>query len=351
MILSDSAKKRYNAFWECDAYKRCCLSLWVTKDAGIPESKDTKDITREWEDSVHRISLFNQLLERTELFADGIYCFFVNFGPGCLSAMIGGTYKWSEETVWFENEQVITDWENPPGPILHKESPMYRLSEKLTEAALNAGKGKFLTSVTDIGGIYDIIAALRGTQTLLLDLYEYPEEIKAYAKELRRVWMEYFHEQAFRLISQQGGMVSWMPIWSDKPYYPLQCDFSAMISPDMFEEFILPDLRYQTENMPRSIYHLDGPGEIPHLKLLLSLPRLNAIQWSPGAGQANVGDECWFGLYEEIQAAGKGLVLFDVKLEQMENLLKHISPKGLFISAGAKDSMQAAEYIRIAGSV
>ena len=35
-----------------------------------------------------------------------------------------------------------------------------------------------------------------------------------------------------------------MPIYSEKPYYPLQCDFSAMISPDMFEEFVLPELRY-----------------------------------------------------------------------------------------------------------
>jgi 5-methyltetrahydrofolate--homocysteine methyltransferase len=263
--------------------------------------------------------------------------------------MLGGTCKWAEETVWFENEPVITDWESAPAPVLDRDAAMYRLADALTEKLMAAGRdgGRFFTSITDIGGTYDILAALRGTQALLMDLYEHPAEVRAYAERLRPAWVGYFRQYAGRAIARQGGMTAWMPIWSDKPWYPLQCDFSAMISPEMFGEFILPDLRYYTEQMDRSVYHLDGPGERPHLRRLLSLPRLNAIQWTPGPGSDGAGDERWFGLYEEIQAAGKGLVLLGVRPEELEPLLRHVSAKGLYVTcrAGAGD---AQELIRMA---
>ena len=348
MILNDEQKKHYEAFWAGDAYGRCCLNITAPAPKEGAAPAEPGEPAQKWEDARRRLERFIWDLERTAFFADAFPGFFVDFGPGNLTSMIGGTHKWAWDTVWFENEQVITDWETPPLPAVDKNSQMYRLVEELTSCMLNAGEGRFLTSITDFGGTYDIIAALRGTQTLLTDLYEYPDEIKAYAGKLRPVWMSYFNEQANRLLARQGGMTSWMPIWSNRPYCPLQCDFSAMISPDMFEEFILPDLRYQTENLPRSIYHWDGPGEIPHLKHLLSLPRLNAIQWTPGAGRENVGHECWFGLYEEIQAAGKGLVLLGMDPDNLENLLKHVSSKGLYIQTGAKDAAHAFELIRAA---
>ena len=53
--------------------------------------------------------------------------------------------------------------------------------------------------------------------------------------------------------------------------------------------------------MPRSIYHLDGPGEIPHLDMLLDIPRLNGIQWVAGAGKAALTDPCWFDMYKKMQ--------------------------------------------------
>ena len=117
------------------------------------------------------------------------------------------------------------------------------------------------------------------------------------------------HLLANKLIEAQGGMTSWIPLWSDQIFFPLQCDYSAMISPQMFGEFVLPDLKEQTEYMDRSIYHLDGAGEFPHLEQILSLPRLNALQWAPGAGKPGGGDPCWFDFYRKVQAAGKSLLI------------------------------------------
>jgi len=347
--MTSEIKQRYNAFWAGEAYERCCL--YLTGWNGAQGGPKPADLIQKWEDAAYRTSEALWRAENTIYYADAFPSMFVNYGPGCLSAMLGGTYKWANSTVWFENEPVITDWGNPPAPMLRRDRAIYRMVDALTEQFLAAGEDgrKFYTSLSDIGGTYDILASLRGTENLLLDLVDHPGEVQAYVKRLQPVWMEYFNQYANRLIARQGCVTNWMPIWSETPWYPLQCDFSAMISPEMFGEFILPDLRWQTERMDRSVYHLDGPGELPHVKHLLSLTRLNAIQWTAGDGNESLGNPRWFGLYEEIQAAGKGLVLLGVPPEELENLLRHVSTKGLYIACGG-DAGTAREIMRIADS-
>jgi len=345
--MTSETKQRYHAFWDGSALGRCCL--YLTGWPGARDGPKPENLVQKWEDPAYRAGEALWRAENTLYFAEGFPSAFVNYGPGCLSAMLGGTYKWAERTVWFENGPVIADWGNPPTPLLRRDSAMYGMVEALTERYLAAGESgrRFFTSLPDIGGTYDILASLRGTENLLLDLYGHPEEVKAYVERLQPVWTAYFQRCASRLAARQGGVSAWMPIWSDRPWYPLQCDFAAMISPEMFAEFVLPDLRRQTESMDRSVYHLDGPGQLPHVGHLLTLPRLNAIQWTPGDGHEDLSDPRWFGLYEEIQRTGKGLVLLGVKSEELEPLLRHVSTKGLYVSCGA-DAKTAREIVHMA---
>jgi 5-methyltetrahydrofolate--homocysteine methyltransferase len=83
----------------------------------------------------------------------------------------------------------------------------------------------------------------------------------------------------------------------------LQSDFSYMISPAMFERFVLPDLMECCEALDHPFYHLDGKGEIPHLDHLLSIQRLKGIQWVPGDGQPP--PDCWLPLLQRIRTGGK----------------------------------------------
>ena len=345
--MTSETKQRYHAFWDGGVFGRCCL--YLTGWSGARGGPRPASLAQKWEDPEYRAQEALWRAENAVYYAEAFHAAFVNFGPGCLSAMLGGTHRWAESTVWFENEPVIiTDWKSTPAPALRHDSAMYQLVDRFTGRLLDAGQsgGNFFTTLTDIGGAYDILAALRGTQNLLLDLYDHPEEVMAYAQRLRPVWLAYFRQYCARLLARQGCVTSWMRIWSDRPWYPLQCDFSAMISPEMFGAFVLPDLRWMTEHMDRSVYHLDGPGQLSHVEQLLSLPRLNAVQWTPGDGNESLGHPRWFGLYEEVQRAGKGLVLLGVKFEELETLLRHVSTKGLFISCGA-DAATAREVVRM----
>ena len=92
-------------------------------------------------------------------------------------------------------------------------------------------------------------------------------------------------------------------MFSGKPFYMLQCDFCYMISPEMFAEFVLPELAESCRRLDRSFYHLDGKGELPHLPQLLSIPELGGIQWVPGAGETPYYE--WIDVYRAVADAGK----------------------------------------------
>ena len=142
---------------------------------------------------------------------------------------------------------------------------------------------------------------------------------------------------------------NWMNIPSSKPWYPLQCDFCYMISPKQFSEFVLDDLIDQVNYMPRSIYHLDGVGELPHIDMLLDIEGLTGIQWTSGAGNAELWDEKWFDLYRKIQDKKKNIVLLSGINEHdeagAERLIKSLDPTGVYISFGCSSEDKAKDML------
>lgn len=347
-MLSEASKKRYSAFWQNEATDRFLVYLSAPDGSKSP-APDFSGLTEDevnWKvrmDFEFRVLREKERILHTNYYCDGFPTVFTDFGPGSLAACIGGNFQVAKDTVWFDRNPIIKNWDSYPEIKIYRNSEMWQATDTYTKMLCESGKGIFYTSIADIGGTLDIAASLRGTSELLFDVYDNPEQVKELVKKIQPVWKEAFFHLKSITDSYQDGVTSWMPIWCEKAYFPLQCDFSAMLSADMFEEFVLPDLIYQTEYLDHSIYHLDGPGELQHVDHLLSIPRLNAIQWIPGAGNADVADECWFELYQKIQAGGKGLVLFVNRPELLENLLKHISPKGVYIYVTDTDDYTARQ--------
>ena len=345
----ENIKKKGEAFWANEAIDRCFLFVSSTEGAQ-KNFFETNDLKKQWTDFNFRYDGVIKSTSNIKYYAEGFYNTFVNFGPGILTACIGGDYEFALDTVWFDKYSIINDWDNAPNLKLNTTSDLWCYATEHTDKFCDKNSGDYLTSMTDIGGNFDVLAALRGTQELLYDLYDYPQKVMSAIKTIQPLWKKTYDHFYNILSTKQGGMTTWMPIWSSKRYYPLQCDFSAMISPDMFKDYVLEDLRDQAQYLDRSIYHLDGPNEIPHLPYLLSIKEINAIQWTSGAGNASISDECWFEMYRQIQKAGKGLVLLGVEPLKVENLIKNLSTKGLFIHTECEDDNLAVDIVKIAES-
>ena len=121
--------------------------------------------------------------------------------------------------------------------------------------------------------------------------------------EIETAWhacYDLFHQQ---MSPANPGYTSWAGIYSDVPYYIMQCDFCYMISPAMFDQFVKSTLVRSSAKLSRCFYHLDGKGQLAHLQSLLQIPTLNGVQWIPGEGNPPPGD--WPEVFTTILEAGK----------------------------------------------
>jgi len=234
--------------------------------------------------------------------ADAMPQWWPNFGAGIAAGFLGSRVVVRPETVWFEpaEEIEIADLHLTFDP----DNVWWRHIRKLTAAAAKRWAGKIAVGYSDIGGNLDILASLRSTERLLYELTDAPGEVDRLAGEITRRWLRYFDElHELCDATGCGHVTACGGLWSPKSVYMLQCDFCYMISPAMFERWVLPDLAACCEHLDHSFYHLDGPGALPHLDLLCGLESLGGIQWIPGAGQKASQD--WPEVLGKIRAAGK----------------------------------------------
>ena len=169
---------------------------------------------------------------------------------------------------------------------------------------------------------------LRGTDNLMIDFLEEPEKVKEAIGKIVKVLIS-TGDNLFDIIRENnlgGSMHAWMQTWCPGRHMQLQCDISVMISPQIYEEFFLPELEETARWLDRAIYHFDGQEQIRHLDMILSVRKIDMIQWTPVAGQPCTSD--FIPVLQKIQRAGKGLVLIPQAWE-VEKLLSELSPRGL----------------------
>lgn len=237
----------------------------------------------------------------TRHFADSFPKLFLNFGPGIVAGFLGAHVRTSVNTVWFEpkHERPIAELHPAPEPT----DPWWPRLQGLIRALNARWGGRVAIAHTDLGGNLDILASLRTTEGLLMDLMDAPADVARCAAVITREWLRYY-DASERLIREAcPGCTPWGYIWSSQTCYMLQSDFAYMIGPAMFEQFVLPDLHACCAHMEHGFYHLDGIGQLPHLDALCALERLRGIQWIPGDGQPPPSE--WPDVLKRIRDAGK----------------------------------------------
>lgn len=287
---------------------------------------------------------------------DAIQCVFVNFGPGVHAALLGAPYRLQPNSVWFDLDPPIKSWNPAPTFRTDPEHPLYKAIEAHTRALCAASKGRYFVSCTDIGGQIDVLFSLRG-EALLADFVLAPEEVLAAQARLDREFVAYFNTLSGIIGPTGCGYTGWIPLVHDKPWYPLQCDLSVMISPAMFEKFVLPSLDWVSSRIGQCVYHLDGPGEIRHLDMLLSLPNIHAIQWvplprtkidDPAYYFQDFADEMSLNVYRRTLAAGRKVVLCGVQPFQVPQIFSAVGCDGVFIQTGCPTRREADDLIALA---
>ena len=228
------------------------------------------------------------------------------FGPGVLAAFCGARLDNSSGRVWFfpPAEKPISEVH----AVYDPDSIWVRRIRDIYRAAIERWNGAVIMGMPDLGGPLDCVASLVGTENLLYALADEPEEVLRLTQEIQMAWRTAYEDFA-AVLAPQRGYSDWSGLLSASPSYILQCDFCYMISPSMFRQFVLGSLRQDTEWLTHTIYHLDGVGQLVHLDDILSLERLDAVQWVYGAGKPKAAH--WLDVYRRIADAGKRMMVID----------------------------------------
>jgi hypothetical protein len=266
-----------------------------------------------------------------------------DLAPNCLALYLGCRGVESPGTVWCEP---FLDEPEPPHFRYDPDNFYWRFTREAIERTLEQARGKVLIQFPDLIEGLDTLAAMRGTDRLLFDLIERPEWVQAGLRQITDRYFHYYDVLYDRIRDEQGGSFFWA--WAPGRLAKLQCDFSAMISPAMFREFMVPVLAEMTERVSYSLYHWDGPQALPHLEALLSLPRLNVLQWTPGAGIEPCAHPRWWPVYHQVLDAGKKLNI-GVSAEDLPALKREFGEKtkGMLLGVGVKTAAQGEEVLEM----
>jgi len=169
-----------------------------------------------------------------------------------------------------------------------------------------------------------------------------PEKVKKALKDVISAYRAITEALSVEFGVEEYGSMSRHGMYSPGKINVQQCDFSCMISSEMFMEFEIPHLIQEAKVLDNSEYHLDGPGAIKHLPAICQVEDIDVIQWVPGAGEPS--GKNWLPLYKEIDALGKGQILF-ANQEEIKRLLTELKSHKLFFVTEAKTKKEAEVFL------
>jgi hypothetical protein len=342
----EEVRQRLLAWWQGELTDRVVLQVTAPR-AGAANGNQWNAfyLAQHLDDPERVLEEWEKYCRATFFGGEFVPALWTNLGPGVPAAYLGCKLRVTEDTIWFEPPGDVS-LEEIIGKRLDPAEPLWAQTRRLTELSAERGRGKYLAGLTDLNSVFDIICHLRGTQRVLYDLMDRPETVKAACDHVNRIWIECYDTLSAILGRHMQGTANWMYLWFPGRGSDVQCDFSAMLSPAMFEEFVLPHLAGECRSLDQSIYHLDGPNQIPHLDLLLDLPELSGIQWVPGAGNPGTGSPRWFAMYRRILERGKRLLLQGMDPADVEGVLAALPARGLLIETKMDTEDQAQDLLK-----
>lgn len=319
---------RQDAFWDCQVLDRPVVQITVPRDPVpcVSPSSHHPSLRDRWFDATFQAEFAAASVSNTEYLGDALPSAWPNLGPEVLAACFGCELEFGEDTSW--SVPCLHDWSDAHHFAFSEENRYWHKIEELTDALLDAGKGRFYTGLSDWQANSELLASLRDPQQLNLDMVDALPEVKRLLPEYNARWTWVVNRSIDRLKSEGQAITSWPGIASTRRWYVAQSDFSCMVSSAMFDDVFLPGVVEQIRSTDCCIYHLDGPGAIRHLDSLLAIPELNAIQWVPGAGKGRTTD--WLDLYRRIQAAGKGVQIW-VDMDEIDTVTEALRPEGVWL--------------------
>ena len=309
---------------------------------GLPGAPVAKDNNQRWFDPEWRAAYLDWYVGHSCLKADMLPVANTQLGPGSMAAILGGVFEGGDDTIWIHPNPQFND-----KLTFNPEHPNYLLHKELLKACKRKAQGNYYVGMPDLMEGLDVLAALKGTDKVLLDTVMQPEVLEEQLQFINDVYFKVFDE-LYDIIREGDEMAfCYFSAWAPGKMTKLQSDISTMISDDDYHRFVQPYIRQQCQKIDYTLYHLDGVGAMHHLPSLLEIEELNAIQWTPGVGEPQGGSAKWYDLYKKIIAGGKSIMACWVTLDELRPLLDNVGGDGIHLEMDFHNEAEVEKAMQI----
>lgn len=269
-------------------------------------------------------------------------------GPNTLAILLGAEPRFEGSTVWIDPIlRDAPDVTQLPPLRLNKDGRWWKILHDQARRHRELSGGRYQIGMPLLVSNLDILATLRDPQMLMLDMLDNPEWVMKTLREINEAYFEAY-DSLYRLCRDaQGGVGVWgYSNWGPGKTDLVTCDTGAMISPEMFRDFVKPSLTEQCAWLDYPVFHLDGTQCICHLDHILDIAPLKAVEFTPNTDEPGQ-HERWFPLYKRILDAGKSVQILGGGVHDIEPVLKAIGSKGVQIygSINTIEEIEAAARI------
>lgn len=334
------AKAKWEQYWKRQNTGRPLMCIIANKeeemDADRAEALRSKDMEDKYLNAERIVERFRYFCETHEFMAESFPNLSIDFGPGSMAGYLGCNIVFNKNTVWFE--EFVEDWLEYKDLEYDPENEWFKRHLELFRRVKELAGDDFYIGIPDIMENIDVLASMRGAQNTIFDMVDEPEEMTRRIGQIDDIYFKYY-DQFYDIVKDEvkGSCYTVFQIWGPGRTAKLQCDFSAMMSPDNFREFILPSLRKQAKQLDHVLYHLDGPDAIKHMDALMEIEEIDALQWTSGDYGPDGTFEQWYEIYDKAVAAGKGLWVkvysgeVEEWLERLDKLVSRYGSNALFL--------------------
>lgn len=162
-----------------------------------------------------------------------------------------------------------------------------RLMTDMLDALARKSGGRFPLATTRMRGVADLLSALYGDDAFIFALFDQPDELRRVAQQVTDLFIQCGQLQLEHIPPFHGGMGSfyyhaWVPagtVWHQE-------DAVALLSPELYAQFIEPFDRQIVAAFPHVVMHQHSTGFVPtdtYLDMGVSVLELHIDSGGPSA--------------------------------------------------------------------
>jgi len=192
-----------------------------------------------------------------------------------------------------------------------------------------AANGRYPIAVPQMRGPLDALAAMRTPEQMCIDFVECPQDVSDVLDELTDLWIGIGQAVLDAIPPFHGGYCARMNMWAPGPAITLQNDVSTLLSPQTYNEYVLPCDEKIVRHFPFTEFHAHS-SEHHQVENLLTLERLTAIEFTLEHTLGGPPLETTLPIAERVLDS-KPLLLASLDIETAETCIRQLPHEGLCV--------------------